>query len=325
MPHSPTLAVRHLPALLVALLVLPPGGRAAEPAASPSDPARAPIDIGPFSLASLNGGADGTGAGALRPSTPRLAFDLPSEPGPMLQRADHVRTGGVGVGNASADLAAVSDRFAPATTTEYRFGPRFSASLNVSGFPSTDFRLGSLKTSWDSAWRYELQFSGHLPLNGHVEPLFGAYFYFEEREWADGSRSVFNDVWGLGLDLAAMLYPMPRADERPFNVALMPFARIGIGFNDGGFSNVPVPGPQPDTYSSGTIGSGRVELSIGAEARLVLLRRITVGIGAGFLYWDTFDVSAAVLGGAGVVIIRDSPLSFRGTDVFARITVGFIF
>ena len=201
----------------------------------------------------------------------------------------------------------------------------FSANFNFSGYPWAEFDLGDIREQWDESWKYELNISAHFPLSGHVEPLVGAYFYFEDRDWSEGNSSVRNKVFGLGGEFAALLYLFKDADQRAFNLALMPFGRIGFGFNRGNFDNIltNVDGQPTQALASGDLDSVRFELAGGLDLRMIVARRVTVGLGAGVAYWNAFDVSGSYSGGVGVIVIRD--FDFDGLDTFVRLTVGVLF
>ena len=102
------------------------------------------------------------------------------------------------------------------------------------------------KEPWDSGNRGELDIMYHLDIQyGHVEPVLGGYFFYESREWSEGDANVDNDVVGFGVEAAAILYPMKNPDKRDFTVGLMPYTRLGFGWQDGTFRNVPTSKPSP--------------------------------------------------------------------------------
>ncbi|UCG48225.1 MAG: hypothetical protein JSU94_00305 [Phycisphaerales bacterium] len=148
----------------------------------------------------------------------------------------------------------------------------------------------------------------------------GAYFYYQDRRWDEGLSRIRDKIFGLGGEIGAMFYVLPVSDNQPFNLALMPFARIGVGFNWGDFSNIPALG----RFYSGDLGDVRFEVSGGVEARLLIARLLMVGIGAGVGYWNSFDVDAVIIGQGGAIIgFRSVP--YDGLDAFLRLTIGVVF
>lgn len=208
------------------------------------------------------------------------------------------------------------------STPRQKRGTTFSATFNFSGYPWSEFEIGDLDEEWDDAWKYEVTFCGHTGLSGHVEPYAGAYFYFDDREWKGGTSSVDNRVFGLGLELGAHLYALEKADTRAINIPVVPFLRIGMGFNDGKYENVP---KGDDLFISGDIDSLRFEIAGGVDVRMIIGRRVMVGIGAGVCYWNSLDVNGVTRNGVGVIVISDDEADFEGLDAFARLTVGILF
>jgi len=209
------------------------------------------------------------------------------------------------------------------STSQRRRKTTFSATFNFSGYPWSEFDLGDLHDEeWDDAWKYELTFCGHYGLSGRVEPYGGAYFYFDDREWSEGTSSVDNKVFGFGVELGALLYALEKADTRAINIPVVPFLRIGMGFNDGNYKNVP---NGEDLFISGDIDSLRFEIAGGVDVRMIIGRRVMVGIGAGVCYWNSFNVDGVTRNGVGVIVISNDDVDFEGLDAFARLTVGILF
>ena len=201
-------------------------------------------------------------------------------------------------------------------------GTTFSANFNFTGYPWTEFQFADVKDGWDSAWKYELNISGHYGLSGNVEPFGGAYFSYEEREWEDGSASIKSQVFSIGAELGALLYAMEKADKHPINFPIVPFFRVGLGFNQGDYKNVPT---GDDLFMSGDLDGLRFEIAGGVDVRLIIAQRIMLGIGAGVCYWNSFNVGGVTRNGVGVIVIGDDKAGFEGLDVFARLTLGLLF
>jgi hypothetical protein len=115
---------------------------------------------------------------------------------------------------------------------------------------------------------------------------------------------------------------LEKADTRLFNLPIVPFLRVGLGFNDGDFKNIPIGN---DLFISGNIDGLRFETAAGLDVRLIVAQRVMVGIGAGVSYWNAFDVSGAAHNGVGVVVISNDHSGFEGLDIFTRLTIGIIF
>ncbi len=189
-----------------------------------------------------------------------------------------------------------------------------------------DFRIAAQRENWDRTERVELSFYSREPLHGRVEALIGGHLYREERDWNEGDQRVIVDAWGFGLDMGAMIYPFPNADEREFNIGLVPFVRFGIGLSDGDFRNIDVNLPGEVGSSSGELGEYRYDFGLGAEVRALIGRTFYFGLGAGYNWWTTADGSAGTTrNGVDIIVIQDDKFDFKGSEGYLRATVGFYF
>ena len=95
-----------------------------------------------------------------------------------------------------------------------------------------------------------------------------------------------------------------------------------VGFNDGDFDNIP---HGNDLFVSGDIDGLRWEIGGGVDVRLLIGRRIMLGIGAGVTYWNSFEVNGAARNGVGIIVISDDELDFNGLDAFTRLMIAIRF
>jgi hypothetical protein len=206
----------------------------------------------------------------------------------------------------------------------YREGRyKMSGSFNVTRIEGGNFQLGHVKERWDTAMRYELDFLFHFGMQKkHLEPLAGAYVFWENRDWsAGGISSVDCDTIGFGLETGANLFAFEGGEQAKFNMGLLPYARFGFGFQSGTFDNM----PSSLGYSTGNLDGQRFEITLGLDAHVMLLRTLRLALGGGFTYWGSTDQSAVTRDGMGNIIDPHDSLSFRGNDLFLRASVGLKF
>jgi hypothetical protein len=105
-------------------------------------------------------------------------------------------------------------------------------------------------------------------------------------------------------------------------MGLLPYARIGVGFQGGTFTNI----PSDVGFSTGSFDGYKGEITIGMDAHVMILRKLRLALGGGFSWWSSTDQSAVTRDTPGGTIIdRFDDLSFRGNDIFIRASVGFKF
>ena len=335
--------------LCVSCSALPEAPRSVIVAANPVEPSTTSEEPAPTEPASNeppsphdasnDGTADGASAdepmGLLSPAgfgAGFISYHLPTSIGASPQTNDPFAVDlGLGGPTTSGNAAQLrTSAAAPATTAAMQKDPYWGGaggwSSSIAGafyHIEGDFRIGDQREDWDRAERWELLFHSREPLHGRVEAMIGGYVYYEEKEWEEDISRVLFDSWGFGIDAGAMLYPLEGANTRKFNIGVMPFFRLGMGFNDGDFRNVDVNLSDGPALSSGSLGNLRFDFSLGAEARAVINRVLFVGLGAGLNWWTT--ASGAVGTTQGTIIIFDDYLDFHGKEAFFRASVGFFF
>jgi hypothetical protein len=199
---------------------------------------------------------------------------------------------------------------------------RMSVNAVYYGYHSGDFSIGSFKEPWDSGNRGELDIMYHLDIQyGHVEPVLGGYFFYESREWSEGDANVDNDVVGFGVEAAAILYPMKNPDKRDFTVGLMPYTRLGFGWQDGTFRNVPT----AKGFSTGDVNPERGEVTFGLDLRATLHDSLMVAAGPALNLWYASSADAVTRDQTGVIVEEEDRLDFDGNEVVFRVSVGFKF
>ncbi len=190
-----------------------------------------------------------------------------------------------------------------------------SVTFDVIGYASQEFSVGYFEDDWSSGNRYEINAMAQLE-GDRVRPSGGVYFFYEDRDWAgDSQESAEYECWGFGLQGGATLHLIP--PEKNLWLALVPYGRGGLGFQDFSARNVEIDGDRYNLSSS----SGRIELAAGIDLRLTVAKRVEVVFGGGVDYWSGADVylTAGTNNGGAYV---GSNGTFTGTDAFVRFGAG---
>jgi hypothetical protein len=198
----------------------------------------------------------------------------------------------------------------------------FSTNVIVTSYPWSEFNFGDLNEQWDSAWKYEFNIVGHFGQMDQVDGYGAGYFSYDDRKWDNGLSSVKNQVYTIGGEIGAFLYPFKNPESRPINIPIVPFLRFGLGYNDGDFKNVP---NGHDAFFSGDIDGLRVEAAAGVDVRVIIGRRFSFGIGTGINYWNAFEINGVARNGVGIIVIGHDHADFEGFEIFARMSVGLLF
>jgi hypothetical protein len=256
-------------------------------------------------------------AAALDPFTIDMALSGPSVPAPATAP--------------SLTFAATSAVAAQSQSTSDPYwgyeNQRWGGAGGISFYEFTDaeFRIAAEREEWDSVDRFEFAMYSREPLHGHVEAMIGGFLFWEERDWEEGSSKVLYDTWGFGVDMGAMIYPLPNADQRKVNLGFLPYFRLAMGFGDGDFRNIEVDLPGGVGTASGDMGDLRFDIGAGVEARLVVARTFFAGIGVGYNWWTTAEGAAGTTSQGGTVIIVDDEFDFGGDEAYLRVSAGFFF
>lgn len=192
-------------------------------------------------------------------------------------------------------------------------------------FPDAEFRIAAEREEWDDVERFEFAMYSREPLHGHVEAMIGGFIFWEERDWEEGTSKVLYDTWGFGVDMGAMLYPLPNADQKKLNIGILPYFRLAMGFGDGDFRNIEVDLPGGVGTASGDMGDLRFDIGAGVEARIVVARTFFAGVGVGYNWWTTAEGAAGTTSQGGTVIIVDDEFDFGGDEAYFRVSAGFFF
>lgn len=198
---------------------------------------------------------------------------------------------------------------------------RMSMSAVVAESVASDFHLGNEKDSWDSGSRYELDFLFHFPAEEYIEPIGGAFLFYEEHDYDDGPKHIDYDVYGAGIEFGALFTPMKVPDKAPVVVGIMPYTRIGFGYQDGVFRNIPT----SEGTSTGDINDWRMSIGLGVDARVSFFQRLLAGVGIGFEYWSSARPDGTTRDANGMIVEENDQLRFRGTDWWVRAGIGFKF
>lgn len=194
-----------------------------------------------------------------------------------------------------------------------------SVTFDAIGYGSQEFSVGYFDDDWSSGNRYELNIVTQLE-GDRARPSGGMYIFYEERDWQGdvllGTQERANlECWGFGMQGGAAIHLLPQ-DGRLW-LALVPYLRAGLGFQDFSGKDVIIDGARYDMQAD----SGRLEFAAGADLRLTVARRIEVVFGGGVDYWAGADVALyAGSGGGGVAVGSNG--TFSGTDAWARFGVG---
>lgn len=197
-----------------------------------------------------------------------------------------------------------------------------SVTLDVISYASQEFSVGYFSDKWSSGNRYELNAIAQMD-PGRVQPSGGGYLFYEKRDWKGDSLNGLQatgdyECWGFGLQGGATIHLIPQ--EKKLWLALVPYARGGIGFQDYSAKNVVING---STYNLSS-GSGRVEVAVGVDLRLTITRKIEVVFGGGVDYWSGADIMLyAGSSGAGAAVGSNG--TFTGTDAWVRMGAGMHF
>jgi hypothetical protein len=201
--------------------------------------------------------------------------------------------------------------------------------FDVISYASQEFSVGYFSDKWSSGNRFEINAMAQME-TGKVQPSGGMYFFYEERDWKGDARNGIQEsgdleCWGVGLQGGATIHLLP--PEKKLWLALVPYARGGIGFMDVSFKDVIIDdgdlNPNDDQYS-GSVDSARIEVAAGIDLRLTIAKKLVVVFGGGVDYWSGADVAFyAGTGGGGAAVGSNG--TFTGTDAWLRLGVGLHF
>ena len=199
-----------------------------------------------------------------------------------------------------------------------RAEPSFEVGINASSFRAGDFRLDGHSEPWDSGSRIDVEFRYRPGLPGRIDPFVGAYFFHEEHDWDQGAASVDETVTGVGALLGVVFEPGPgpvRPRDRKVRVAMIPYARLGIGIEDGEFKNYPV----EDGFSTGDLDRERFEGAAGLDVRVEAYDRVALSAGVGIDGWVSARVEGETRDGLGGLVDPKDRLNYHGWDLFFRV------
>jgi hypothetical protein len=201
--------------------------------------------------------------------------------------------------------------------------PEGNVELNVTGasVQASEFTLGGLRDPWDQASRVEAELWYHIGLPRRLDPMVGAYGFYDVRDWSEGPAEVDYRAAGLGVQLGARFDPGHDPEPRPVRVTMTPYSRLGWGLQTGEFENIPV----SNGFSSGDVDRWRLEGTVGADFRLDLMRTLVLGVGTGLSGWFSPKLEGVTRGFGGGVVDTKDQLRFQGWDWFVRITAGIDF
>lgn len=203
--------------------------------------------------------------------------------------------------------------------------PSMSVGINVQALLAGEFTIDDFDEDWDEGIRVEGDFRYNMALRGRAEPFAGAYVFYEDKEW-DGNRGTSGfsyETLGLGVQGGATFFPFADFDADSVNVGLMPYARFGLGFQDADFAGAINAGG--DVLAADDIDQVRWEVTVGADARLVVGRGFEAGAGLGWSYWNSGNVDAVVIDGSTATVNRSGSVDLDGNELFARVSLGFRF
>lgn len=198
-----------------------------------------------------------------------------------------------------------------------------SVTFDVISYASQEFSVGYFSDDWSTGNRYELNFMAQMEQQGRVQPSGGMYLFYEERDWkgdtfAGTQERAELECWGIGMQGGATIHLIP--PEKKLWLALVPYARAGLGFQDYSAQDVIIDGARYDLASD----SGRIEVAVGVDLRLTIAKKIEVVFGGGVDYWSAADVALyAGTGGGGIAVGSNG--TFTGTDAWVRTGVGMHF
>jgi hypothetical protein len=192
--------------------------------------------------------------------------------------------------------------------------------VNVAAVPFGQFWLDGNEENWDSGYRLDFEFRYKMEKQEKIEPFVGGYLFYEEHDWDEGNASVEDRAVGVGgllgilYDPAARILKTEAPDDRKARLTLMPFSRLGVGFENGEFKNYPV----DDGFTSGDLDRARLEGALGFDARLEVGDRLAFSIGTGADGWISGRVKGETRDGMGVLVDSGDGLSYYGWDLFVR-------
>ncbi len=68
-----------------------------------------------------------------------------------------------------------------------------------------------------------------------------------------------------------------------------------------------------------------MELGLGIDLLVTLFQRLRGSVGVGFNYWNSTGVDGVTRDSGGNVVNPRDELSFRGNDLYVRLSLGFMF
>ena len=194
--------------------------------------------------------------------------------------------------------------------------------FDVISYASQEFSIGYMSDNWSSGTRYELNGWAQLD-SGRVQPGGGVYLFYENRDWKGRSLGGVQETgdlecFGFGLQGGATINLLP--PEKKLGLALVPYARGGLGFQDFTAKDVIIDNARYNLSDS----SGRMEVAAGIDLRLTIASKIEVVFGGGVDYWSAASVYlSAGTGGAGAAVGSNG--TFTGTDAWLRLGAGLHF
>lgn len=177
---------------------------------------------------------------------------------------------------------------------------------------SGDFRLGDTRFDWDEADRGALAFRTRVGGLQRVETVGGVDLYGERREGATPIGTLEDRVYGFDLQCALAFHLLEPA-QAAMDLSFAPFLRAGIAWHELSIDDVETNSVRVVDEASGARFAG----AFGADARLVIARKIEVFLGGGMQFWTGGTLAFSTYSGTGVSNIQS--LEYSGQDVFVHL------
>lgn len=200
------------------------------------------------------------------------------------------------------------------------YGMRQTPVLMANWITEGEFDLGSGRGHWDDdSYRVDLEWRFSQGRNGKIEPFATGYLSWDDRSATDGSLDFDYEAFVFGLGGGA--YFFPGGGNGKLDLALVPWARAGIGFQDGSVQGLEVGG---NDEMEGDVGDFRFELALGLDASLFVGEKFQVTGGVGFQIWTSSRAEYLTLDENDDVVIEED-IELDGNEVLVRLGAGLVF
>jgi hypothetical protein len=202
-----------------------------------------------------------------------------------------------------------------------QYGMRQVPTLVGTWYAESEFDIGSGRGEWDDdSYRVDLEWRFSQGRQGRIEPFATGYLAWDDRSASEGSTEFDYEAFVFGIGGGAFVY-LGGDGGGKLDLALVPWTRIGMGFQDGSVNGLR---PSADLEMEGDVGDLRFELALGVDAAMFIGEKLMVTGGVGFQLWTSSRATYVTLDENDDVVVEED-IELDGNEVLVRLGAGVLF